>query len=216
MEVSSILAVIFLLRIIIPGFMTCFLFARLFFPAEWSSLSGVEQSAVSLFVGLVTYFTGLGYYTKVYFPWIKRGMAPLRTSVEALIKEKEIMTFQVNNKNLDAFHSMFWLGLDNTIRDDLRFYYSYYLFEAYISVILILYILARLAARGIPEPCELKWLLPLTAVATFLYWKASQSLRLYFIYFVSLVSKDSQRATSVIQALAERGPEQIPGPRPFA
>lgn len=215
-EVSSVLAIIFLLRIIIPGFLICFLFGHLLFPTDWKALSGIEQSFVGLFGGLVAYFTGLGYYAKVYFPWIKRGIHPLCRKVQQLINENRINDFHVTNKNLDAFHSMFWLGLSNTVRDDLRFYYSYYLFEVYISIILIAYIPIRLAYQGEVGICDLKWFLPLAAVAAFLYRKAAHSLRLYFHYFVLLVSKEQGRATEVVKELAEQGAESIPGPRPFA
>ena len=222
-SVSSVIAVIFTLRILIPGYIILLLFGDLF-DLGIEKLDGLEKIFVGFIIGFIVYLLGLGYYAKIYFPFVKNTLNILADKIKELSKNGEGKEINIDRKTVDAFHSLFWLELDVSTRDDLRFYYSFYLFDIYISTTLFIYCFVRFIYLGFLQHGNLmnymltdyKILSLCTIIALFLYRDAILSLKSYHNYFVRLIDKKTNVAIEIISYIKEKGTSFIATPPPFA
>ncbi len=106
-SVSSVIAVIFItLRILIPGYIILLLFGDLF-DLGIEKLDGLEKIFVEFIIGFIVYLLGLGYYAKIYFPFVKNTLNILADKIKELSKNGEGKEINIDRKTVDAFHSLF-------------------------------------------------------------------------------------------------------------
>lgn len=206
------LSLTFALRLFVPGFTISYLYVRPFLPQIWGSTGSLSKVGITLIIGFIFYLIGIGYYAKHYFPTYSCSWKPLFEFLEELIGDMNGVdenNIEINKDFIYRFHTLFWLDLERSQQQDLRFYYSFYLFSVFLFSIFLIYAPFRIVGiyLGLIEYTgiysELTISISLFALCLFLYFDGRRSLKSYHNYFTYLGRKKEDQSKKIIELMIE-------------
>lgn len=201
------LSLTFFLRLFVPGTAIVYLYFQAIFPDLWANTVLVSRIGFVLIVGFIFYLIGVGYYAKMYFPGYDSTHDPVRNFIKDIFKEltdEEKVPAHIDKEYMYEFHTLFWLNLNKEEQENLRFYYSFYLFNISLTTIIVPYVPFRILMirTGLIEPmCPIQeavffGILGLSSI--FLYYDGRRSLRQYHVYFTYLGRQQRRDAKEAI------------------